>query len=516
MHRDADRDIFASADAGWRTIVYQRLGRYWPEVLGAAAALIVAATFLRAAPCPDVAWQLWIGHHLRQGARFYVDIIESNPPLWFWMAIPIDWIAERIGTTSAITSFVMMGVLSALSVVGVGRLLDHLSAPIRASILVYAAVTLMVIPLREMEQREHILLVCALPYIALAAGRCEGRAISPWLAALVGFGSAFGFGLKHYFLITPALVELWLLASLRRRYRPLRPETILLGLMALAYTCAVLTLTPAYLSDIVPMLRLAYGSLRVHHLSEMIGITQYYWAIMTILLLIRLDLVARTPAAAGFAIAALGFAAAWLIQFKGWANHEDPVTCCLMIAVAMLVTLRWRELSMPVGVAAPTLLTLPLAISLCVGPYRDSSDIFTRPALAGLRPDDSAAFVSENVTYAWPLSLTRGFRYPSRFYTMEFLHALVADHGRTPAITELGQKSVRETAQDYSCIRPVRIIFDEHHRGDFDLEAYFLAQPSFARLMTHYSRIGRYRQLDIFQRVSPFPTPPADACRRGV
>ena len=38
----------------------------------------------------DVAWQLWIARRMHAGANLYRDIIETNPPLWFWMALPVD------------------------------------------------------------------------------------------------------------------------------------------------------------------------------------------------------------------------------------------------------------------------------------------------------------------------------------------------------------------------------------------------------------------------------------------
>ena len=38
----------------------------------------------------DVAWQLWIAGRIHAGAHLYTDIVEVNPPLWFWMALPVD------------------------------------------------------------------------------------------------------------------------------------------------------------------------------------------------------------------------------------------------------------------------------------------------------------------------------------------------------------------------------------------------------------------------------------------
>ena len=224
----------------------ERIRRSWPEILGAATALFVAALFLTIDPCPDVAWQLWIGHQLRHGARFYIDIIETNPPLWFWMAMPIDWVVGLIGIRPAEAMVAAMCLSSSMSVVVSGRLLGTMPRPIRAALLVYIALTLMLMPLLDMGQREQILLIGATPYLLLAACRHERREISPLLAAGIGIGAALGFALKHYFLIAPALSELWLFMALGRLYRPLRPETIALASVGLLYAAAIVMLVPAY------------------------------------------------------------------------------------------------------------------------------------------------------------------------------------------------------------------------------------------------------------------------------
>ncbi|WP_419827757.1 hypothetical protein [Sphingomonas sp.] len=494
----------------------ERLKRHWPEASGALTALLVAALFSAIDPCPDVAWQLWIGRQLLHGARFYVDIVETNPPLWFWMAIPIDWMAGLAGARASTVMVAAMGIASALSVVATGRLLGDTPAPTRAALLSYAALTLMLMPLLDLGQREHVLLIGAVPYAMLAGCRHEQRDIPLLLAVAIGIGGAAGFALKHYFLISPALIELWLLASLRRDYRPLRPETVALTAFGSIYAAAVLILTPAYLRDIVPMLRLGYGALQARHLGEMIRMTQYYWALMAALLLVRADLLLRTPRALAFAVMAVGFAAAWLIQFKGWHNHEAPVTGCLMLAIALLVAEHWRTLRSSVWVAAPTLLVMPFVYAAHVTPLRDPFEPVTRPMLVGLEQKDAVAFVSENSMYAWPLTLNRGFRYPSRQYGLLLLRGLFEPGPKDPALVRLGRRIVEETAQDYSCAQPVRIIFDQHDRGGFDMEGFFRSSPRFERLMRHYRLIGRYHSFEVYQRIAPFPAPPAGTCRRVV
>src|SRR6476646_3329097 len=60
--------------------------------LGIALSIVALLTAFRTMGTvdSDVAWQLWIAGRIHEGAHLYRDIIEVNPPLWFWMALPVD------------------------------------------------------------------------------------------------------------------------------------------------------------------------------------------------------------------------------------------------------------------------------------------------------------------------------------------------------------------------------------------------------------------------------------------
>ncbi len=62
-------------------------------------------------------------------------------------------------------------------------------------------------------QREQLVLIATLPYAALIAARRAGRQVAPALALVIGAAAALGFALKHYFLIVPLLLELWLVLA---------------------------------------------------------------------------------------------------------------------------------------------------------------------------------------------------------------------------------------------------------------------------------------------------------------
>src|SRR6476646_2918712 len=74
----------------------------------------------------DVAWQLWIAGRINAGASIYRDIVETNPPLWFWMALPLDRIATLLHVRIEGVLIVAIGTLSGLGLAATDRLVRHI------------------------------------------------------------------------------------------------------------------------------------------------------------------------------------------------------------------------------------------------------------------------------------------------------------------------------------------------------------------------------------------------------
>ena len=116
--------------------------------LGVALLVTAVVTALRVTGTvdSDVAWQLWIAGRIHAGATLYRDIIETNPPLWFWMALPVDRAATILHLRAETVLITGMGALVALSLAAADCLLQHLAAGRRALLLSYAALILMAPP----------------------------------------------------------------------------------------------------------------------------------------------------------------------------------------------------------------------------------------------------------------------------------------------------------------------------------------------------------------------------------
>ncbi len=468
----------------------------------------------------DVAWQLWIAQQIRAGASLYRDIVEVNPPLWFWMALPIDRVAAILHIRPEPVLVAAVGTFAALALAATDRLLRHVAPPRRTLLLGYAALCLLAMPWVHMGQREQLALIGTLPYAALIAARRERRDVPPVLAFLIGAGAAVVFALKHYFLVVPLLLELWLLVELPRQWRWRRPETIAMISVGAAYAAAIVIWASDYFTRIVPLARLAYGMLRPPHLG-------YLFGPFAVLGLVSLGLVAAhmrpavraaAPVATALTVAAIAFAAIYFIQAKGWIYHAIPLLGCASLALLALLA-EARVPLRPLSLVAPALLALPLwfAAQERLHPVLPNPDLLD--AVSGLQRGETVGFLSVETAIPWSITLQRGFRYPSRYMGYWMMSAIVANERRSdpdPRLSKLGRQIVADTVADFRCAPPARIIVARPPAGQpgFDILPFFLRNDEFAEFLDHY-RIRSRTGLETYERSSRIPAA-TKQCRRGA
>jgi hypothetical protein len=485
-----------------------------------ALALTVAITGLRLFDTVDVdvAWQLWIAGRLNAGAHLYRDIMEVNPPLWFWMAQPIDAAARLLGARPEAVVVVAMGGLAALSLAATSGLLTNIAPSRRALFLGYAALALMGMPWVHVGQREQIALIGALPYAALAAARDERKRVPIALAVLIGAGAAVGFALKHYFLIVPAMLELWLLLRLRREWRLLRPEILAVAAVGALYAAAILAFAGDYLTNMVPLIRLAYGVIGANSLAQIFGLFAILGLGIFAFVGLHWRLLARVPLAFAFLVAAAGFSAAYFVQSKGWLYHAIPLVGCASMALAALLATT-SEPPKALRLLSPALLVLPLLFAAQEQRHPAEPTPELLNSISGLKPGESVAFLAVDNALPWSVTLQHGFRYPTRYMGFWMLTAVVRNersNNPNPRLVGLGRRVVSETVDDFRCFPPKAIIVARPGPGQrgFDILAFFMRDPRFTELMSHY----RARPWEGFQRfdlTSPLP-PPQGPCRSGI
>lgn len=170
----------------------------------------------------DASLHLLIGQLLLRGAVPYVDFVEINPPLVYYLhVIPValaNWLA-----INPIPVFLLLMLALSIWAIGVCMYLTSTNIPTGGALIgAVVAVSVSVLNLKlfttnEFGEREHIFLLLVLPYVMLRWLRWRGRLTDGRrLGLVVGLAAGLGAYIKpHFLLILVALELFWRVAEAR-------------------------------------------------------------------------------------------------------------------------------------------------------------------------------------------------------------------------------------------------------------------------------------------------------------
>lgn len=501
----------------------------WPEI-GLAVALLAAWPLLQTVPLShDIAWQLWVGRQIGHGVGLYNPILEVNPPLWFWIAAPIVQLSSLAGI-SALSGLIGFFVLATALSAGLLAILvrDH-DPRQRFAIYLVLGMAAVVLLIREFGQREQYTLLASVPYVAMIARRAAGKVVSTPLAIAVALFAATGFALKPYFVAPPVFLEVWFLMSARGCWRPWRPEWFVLPIAAMVYGAAILAFAPAFLTDTVPMDRLAYGAYDTPF-SDLLG-SELAWPAVLTALGVALHGRIRSRFAAACLVAGAAFTLVFAVQAKGWFYQGIPAMGLLMLGIAAeAATLPWSTLKLREKLGVGLLcwaFVIPFVNEavLGVGAYHNRFRADVLALTRDLKPGQPVMAFSARSTFIWPMVEERGLVWTSRDYTFWMLPAIARDRASAhpnPKIAQLARTIQAEALQDMRCHPPVRILVHDPQReardrvlfGNprFDYLDFFREDPGIAELLTHY-RPGPKGPWRTFDLADPGGIRPDGPCR---
>ncbi|HET7317331.1 MAG TPA: hypothetical protein VFI88_07900 [Sphingomicrobium sp.] len=445
------------------------------------AAVIAALSQLT--PTNDAAWQLWIGQQLAHGAVLYRDIVEVNPPLWFWLAVPVVEISDAFGISGWAGLLGFFGLSAAVSIAFIQRLKPGLATSL---ILIFA---FFVTGISATGQREQFTLIAVTPYVFLTAARAQRRPIPLWLAVAIGLWAALGLALKHYFALVPLALELWLLW---RRPKALRPEFLVVCGAGVAYVAGVLLLMPDYLHSIVPIIHQSYAAYN-KPLTELL--TSDVVAISAIALLALKLVRPRSELVQALAVAGVAFLACYLIQLKGFRYHGLPAIGAFWI-MALLAVMQLDWSSRRAKATALLLLAAPAiaaATTLRQSPKADEK----RDQLCQVPRGSSVLVLTPYGDFAWPAVETCGLEWTSRYM---FLWMLPSMDGSWDS--SLARQVHAAVVEDIARYRP-DFIFIQKQSPKGDALAFVMADPGFRSQLGHYRLIRSTIDVVEFQRIPP-------------
>jgi hypothetical protein len=267
----------------------------------------------------DPAWFLYVASRVADGAVLYRDVVDPNPPLIIWVQLPLIWLARVIGANPVAVFRLALPLGLGLSLAWSIAVVRPLLPPAKLAFL--GALILFALPVIAYGEREHLVLACLFPYLAVVVrrGQTGDKIPCAWAAALL---AGIALALKPpYGLVWPAAI-VWL--AFRRR-RPWAVEQIILPLALALTLIGSIAMAPAYLAFLRD-----YGA--IYWIYRRVSLTEaafggvwgwLAWGALALFVLVRQSL--RAPALADLlAAVTLACIAGVIVQGKGFNYHWYP------------------------------------------------------------------------------------------------------------------------------------------------------------------------------------------------
>jgi hypothetical protein len=493
-------------------------------MLAGSVALVVVVALVAQFTLPlnaDAQWILMTAERVVRGQRLYQDILEINPPLVVWLDIPIVWLAHVTDAAAAVI-FRLAIVLAAVAAASftASSLAGLIS---RRQLLVWALPillgVLLILPGAAFGQREQLITILLLPYLAVTAGRLGHQSTSTRRGVAAGVAAGVAISLKPHFLLV------WLLVSggraMMRRPRSFRPENedVTILVTGLSYLLAVSMWAPGFF-PLATTFGPAYLAYTTMTRLQILGQTA---AIIWLGIAIIVWRVRRSPSWEGparvLALAGVGSAGAAVWQGKGWTYHFLPVVSfAVLLGVAALCSVpdgarRRSQALVRLGAAVILIVCwVPLvggvAWQLTRGAEGTDAKVSLEQrelagALASERGARSILVLSADMTASQPWIEESGLvsrnSFPCLWVPAVAYHTRWNDNPRirlrSPAEMSAAERAAyNAVVRDFTIDPPDLLIVESRSKnerftgypGGFDHLAYYGEDPRFAACLTRY------------------------------
>jgi hypothetical protein len=279
----------------------------------------------------DPAWYLYVASRVADGAVLYRDVVDPNPPLIIWLQLPLIWLARVIGANPVAVFRLVLAFGLCLSVAWGVAVVRPLLPPAKLAFL--GALILFALPVIAYGEREHLILACMFPYLAVVVrrGLTRDKIPSAWAAALL---AGIGLALKPQYGFVWIAAIVWL--AFRRRH-PWAVEQIILPLALALTLIGSIAMAPAFLAFLRDYGAVYWIYRRVSLAEAAFGGVWGWlaWGALALFFLVRRSL--QGPALADLlAAVTLACIAGVIVQSKGFNYHWYPA---LGMTTALLTAL---------------------------------------------------------------------------------------------------------------------------------------------------------------------------------
>jgi len=482
--------------------------------------------------------KVWLG-----GGQLYVDVIDMNTPLVFALHLLPEALARLTGLpgTTMLVICLAIGILASYATCRwvLAASLDPAHATADALLPLLLLFLLIVFPNQTFGQREHILLVMAMPYLLVASGRAQGEALSRRLRLTTGLLAGLAFCIKPYFIAIPALVELYLIY--RRGWRHAAADVTPWAMLAMGISHVIFALlvTPEYFTIALPIAREFYTAVSdIDWLELITGPHLGPPSVILPLLGIPAWFAIRSDMARITWLAAVGALFSAYAQGKGWPYQAMPAQALTLLLAAVIIAhvmdhQVWPRRTIVGGqprAQGPRLFAAALMLLVF---YQEG--LHTRPFFKQMEYAKSEVprllhiiqqeaynkrvlVLSPGIYPHFPIMNYADTRMTMRFESMWVLQGAYADCSEfaplynPPDAMSRGEAFVfRSVAEDFYKKKLALLIVDKvagipRCQGEaFDYLDYFLRNPLFAKRFEDYDELMEFDRYTIYKRRQPVP-----------
>ena len=468
------------------------------QTMAAFAVIALAALLQRhlVMPNPDVAWLLTVAQKWLDGAKLYVDVLETNPPASIWLYAPFELLA-RLTSLRAETlvdgAFLIAAAMSSLSA---GAWVGHDHAAPRWMVRALTFAILALLPASCFGEREHAALIAFLPLMAIARQRADGKQVA-WevslpASMLVGFVAC----LKPHFILALGLTSV-AAAVAARSLRPIfNAENLIGAALFLAYVASTALLYPEFWRDMLPVSNQLYLPARLPVVALLYGnlplIAAEALVVAGYVASLRRSLIHSRAMIVGGA-AMLGFLLVAIVQGKGWPYHFYPALglLILMTGTAALDDLRNVARTRFIATSATMLFAVQFwqlfNTGLDMRSYLDRMRaIDPHPRMASLASDFALGFPAvRTLQGTW---IGRSFSRWIPYHVFGLSQEPGFDRGKLEAFHALEEQDRAGFIEDLRKGRPTLILVE---RRPFDMFAWATKDERLAKVLTCYEAADR-------------------------
>lgn len=467
----------------------------------------------------DVGWHLQVTRRFLQGGRYVSSFMDMNPPILIYTLIPAVLLNKFTGLSLAVSTKIYVFGLGLFCLYFCHYYCTKLFVNNKKSHLIIIAIIALIyfiLPCYEFAQREHFALLLLMPYF-LQSGLGRKIHFNKSTAILSSILAGIGFCVNFQFIAIFVAVELYLLST-NRRWRT--ESSIILTVLA-AYLFSIFILTPNYFHIMLPILKLLYFSSFDYSWHAIFNNAATIPGIISFVLgIIIFKKIPQRQFFTVMLIALLLFMAQFIVTRKIWYYHMLPPLAISLIILALII-INTKQSSLKnmiiLGIAITCVILGPIksmlssALSGYIYAQNPRSSINTIIRFVKHHQPNSPFYVfSTTVHPAGMLVNYPGLTLGSRFASQWMLPGIVQLEHKTLNDQQERRLFAAKTlvlsivSHDFSNFQP-KLVFVDHSKikkyfknGQFNYLHFFKQNADFAKLWTHYKKVGDVGRFTVY------------------